>query len=241
MNTHVDEIAPDIFRISTYVTQAGLQFAQFLIRDDEPLLYHTGHNSLFAQVLPAVKSLIDVTKLRWISFSHNESDESGSLNQWLGCAPHAVTLAGLIAVRTGLVDSAIRPPKVVEDDARLTIGRHTLRFLITPYVPHSWESSLLHDETEKVLFCSDLLLQRGETDALSDDILTPAVRDLEAGQQTPFHDAIPYTRLTGPTLARLAALAPRVLAPMHGACYRGDGAAVLRAYAGHVKRVLGAP
>lgn len=240
MSTTIDEIAPDIFRISTYVPAANLQFAQFLIRDDEPLLYHTGQNSLFAQVLPAVQSLTDVAKLRWIGFSHNEADESGALNQWLARAPHAVTLAGLVAARTGIIDSASRAPRVLDDDARLTTGRHTLHFLLTPYVPHSWESSLLYDETEGVLFCSDLLLQQGETGAFRDDILTPAVADLEQNQQTPFRDAIPYTPLTGPTLERLAGLAPKVLAPMHGACWRGDGAPVLKAYAGHLRRVLGA-
>jgi adenosylmethionine---8-amino-7-oxononanoate aminotransferase len=39
--TSITEIAPDVFRISTFVPEANLQFNQFLLRDDEPLLFHS--------------------------------------------------------------------------------------------------------------------------------------------------------------------------------------------------------
>ena len=35
------EIAPDVYRLSTYVPELNLQFNQFLVKDDEPLLYHS--------------------------------------------------------------------------------------------------------------------------------------------------------------------------------------------------------
>jgi hypothetical protein len=35
----IDEIAPDLYRVSIYVPQFDLQFNHFLIRDDEPLLF----------------------------------------------------------------------------------------------------------------------------------------------------------------------------------------------------------
>ncbi|HEX7387789.1 MAG TPA: MBL fold metallo-hydrolase [Castellaniella sp.] len=234
----IDEIAPDIFRITTYVSAADLQFSQFLIRDDEPLLYHTGHNRLFPEVLAAVRSLIKPEALRWIGFSHNESDENGSLNQWLEQAPHATALAGVVAAATGVNDVAIRPPRVLQDDERLCTGRHTLRFLITPYVPHSWESSLLFDETEQVLFCSDLFVQHGNPPLVRDDILTPAIADLQRNQSTPFRDSIPFTSRTRPTLARLAALKPKTLATMHGSVFHGDCAPVLNALGEKLEEVL---
>ena len=39
----IDEIAPDLYRVSIYAPQLDLQFNHFLIKDDEPLLFHTGH------------------------------------------------------------------------------------------------------------------------------------------------------------------------------------------------------
>jgi hypothetical protein len=43
----IDEIAPDVYRVSLYVSQFDLQFNHFLIRDDEPLLFHTGMRRMF--------------------------------------------------------------------------------------------------------------------------------------------------------------------------------------------------
>ncbi|MGH8156326.1 MAG: hypothetical protein ACREP0_14080 [Rhodanobacteraceae bacterium] len=235
----ITEIAPDVFRISVYFKPADLQFNEFLVRDDEPLLYHTGSNALFPEVLAAAHSLIDVSSLRWIGFSHFEADECGSLNRWLDVAPHATPLAGLVAATTCINDFSARPPRVLDDDATFTTGRHTFRFLVTPYVPHNWESSLLHDETAHTLFCSDLLLQHGAPAPLADAVLERAVHDLEEGQHGPFHDSIPYARGTPGTLARLAALAPRTLAIMHGASFEGDGGAALRDFDRELDRVLG--
>lgn len=237
--TRIDEIAPDVFRISTYVEAAGLQFNQFLLRDDAPLLYHAGQNALFDPVLQAVRSLIDVRDLHWIGFSHFEADECGALNRWLRVAPRAQPLTGVVAATTCINDYAERAPQVLADGAVLHTGRHTLRWLATPHLPHNWEASLLHDETGQVLFCSDLLLQRGRTPARSGDVLGPAVAALEQGQQGPLHDATPWTHHTPLQIERLAALAPRTLAIMHGASAEGDGAALLRDYGRALERVLG--
>lgn len=237
--SRIDEIGPDIFRISTYVPAADLQFNQFLIRDDQPLLYHTGQKTLFPEVLAAVGSLIKVDDLRWIGFSHFESDECGSLNRWYGHAPQAQALAGQLAARTCISDFSDRAPRVLDDDEKLVLGRHTLRFLATPYVPHSWEASLLFDETEKVLFCSDLLLQRGDPQAAFDpDILEHAMKCLGSGQTGLFRDPIPYMRTSATTFARLAALCPETLATMHGASFRGDCSLMLHDYDYELSRLL---
>lgn len=239
--SEVTEIAADVFRISTFVAGPDLQFNQFLVRDTEPLLYHAGQTGLFPDILAAVRLLLDPTTLRWIGFSHFESDECGALNRWLDVAPAAQPLADVVSAATAINEFSQRPPHVLADDAEFTTGRHTWRYLVTPYVPHNWSSSLLFDATEHVLFCSDLLLQRGNPAPLSDDVLTPALRDLARGQQGPFHDSIPYTRTTAEVFARLEALQPKVLAIMHGASFRGDGAAVLRAYHDELRQMLGAP
>lgn len=239
--TTITEVAPDVFRISTYVKAADLQFNQFLVRDDEPLLYHTGQNALFAETRTAVASLIDVAALRWIGFSHFESDECGSLNQWLAAAPHATPLAGLLAAATCINDFASRPARVLEDAASFATGRHTFQFLATPYVPHNWESSLLYDTTARVLFSSDLLLQHGNPAPVIDDVLEPALRDFAAGQRGPFRDSVPWTPHTAATLERLAALAPGTLAIMHGAACVGDAAATLRGFSTGLQRLLADP
>lgn len=237
--SRIDEIAADVFRISTYVDAAGLQFNQFLIRDDEPLLYHAGQNALFADILDAVESLVDPGALRWIGLSHFEADECGALNRWLAAAPNALPLAGLVAARTSIDDFAARAPRVLADDEVLGIGRHRLRLLATPHLPHNWEASLLFDETERVLFCSDVLAQHGRTAPVAADVLEHAVHGLEQGERGPMRHAIPYTGATHATFERLAGLGPATLAIMHGASYQGDGAGVLREFGRALARVVG--
>jgi flavorubredoxin len=76
--TQVDEIAPDIFRMSTWVpdiTENGFTFNQFLLTGDEPMLFHCGHRQLFPAVSAAINQVVPLEKLRWISFGHIEADE----------------------------------------------------------------------------------------------------------------------------------------------------------------------
>ncbi len=87
MESTVTEVAPEIFRISTYHPEFGIQFNQFLVKDDEPFLMHTGLKKMFSTTFDAVASVFDPSKLRWIGFSHFESDECGALNEWLKIVP----------------------------------------------------------------------------------------------------------------------------------------------------------
>mgnify|MGYP001348961546 FL=1 len=228
MHTTIDEIAPDIFRLSTLVPQVapgGFSFNQFLIRDEQPFLFHTGMRQLYPSVSAAVSQIIDIADLRWISFGHVEADECGAMNLFLADAPRAEVIHGATACMVSLNDLADRPPHIIGDDP-LVIGTHQLRFLPTPHVPHGWESGLWFDETTRTLFSGDLFTQIGDVPAVvEDDIVAPALIAEEL-----FHSTSYRPNLV-PTLERLAALEPTTLAVMHGSSYRGDGAIQLRALA----------
>jgi flavorubredoxin len=227
--TTIDEIAADVFRISTYVPEANLQFGQFLVRDEEPLLFETGMKGLFPVVRDAVAKLIDPATLRWVSFSHFEADECGSLNEWLALAPRAQAACSLVGAIVSIDDFAGRPTRQLADGEVFTTGAKRFHFLHTPHVPHCWEAGMLFEETERTLFCTDVLHQSGERPPLGGLELVGVCREsLLEYQQGPFANYLSYTRLTRPTLDRLAALEPRTLATMHGSVLRGDGATALR-------------
>jgi len=105
----VTEIAPDVYRISTYESQFKLQFNQFLVKDKEPLLFHTGMKGMFPVVREAVARILDPATIRWIGFSHFESDECGSLNEWLQAAPLAQPLCTVVAAREVSVPPLYHP------------------------------------------------------------------------------------------------------------------------------------
>jgi len=195
---------------------------------------------MFPLVRDAVARVIDPSALRWISFSHFEADECGALNDWLGLAPHAQTVCGLVGALVSVNDFAVRQARVLAQDEILKTGKYRFRFLQTPHVPHNWEACLLFEEVTHTLLCSDLFSHEGDVEAVTgSDVVDRARRALIEGQQGPFANAYPYTPLTGPILHRLADLRPKQLALMHGSTFVGDGERVLRDLATDMQEVLG--
>ena len=225
METRVDEIAERIYRLSTFLPEvgpSGLTFNQFLVDAEEPLLFHCGQRALFPAVSGAVARVLDIRRLRWIAFSHVEADECGALGEWLAAAPQATVTHGAIGCAIWLNDQAPRPPRVLRNDEVLDLGGRRVRRLDTPHVPHCWDAGLLFEETTGALFCSDLFTHVGNPPALTGgDILEPAIA---AETQFGFTTVGPAT---GATIRRLAALAPRTLAVMHGSSFSGDGGTLL--------------
>ena len=238
--TTVTEIAPDFYRISTFIPEADLQFNQFLIRDDEPLLFHTGMKSLFPTVREAVATVINPAKIRWIGFSHFEADECGSLNDWLQLAPEAQPVCSMVGAIVSINDFATRPAKEMNDGDTLSTGQYRFKFLHTPHVPHCWEAGLLFEETKGTLLSSDLFHQCGDVEPLTEsDVIERARKTLVDYQAGPLANYMPYTKHTDGVMQRLAALKPRTLAPMHGSAYVGDGERAVRELALVMKEVLG--
>lgn len=238
---HVTEIAPDLFRITTFVEPFNLQFSQFLVRDDEPLLFHTGPRALFSEVKAAVASLIDPQTLRWIGFSHFESDECATLPEWQQLAPQSQAVCSVVGKLVSVDDClALRPAKGMTDGEVLQTGTYRFRFLATPHVPHCWEAGLLFEETERTLLCSDLLHQEGDVEPMTEsDVIGRCRKTLVEYQQGPLANYMPYCTLTDATLQRLAALQPKRLATMHGSVYVGDGRKALQDLAMIWREVLG--
>jgi flavorubredoxin len=236
----VTEIAPDLFRISIYVSDIDLQFNQFLVRDAEPLLFHTGPRAMFAQVRDAVAKVLDPATVRWIGFSHFESDECGSLPEWQQLAPQSTAVCSVVGKLVSVDDCmALRPAWGMSDGDVLNTGRYRYRFLSTPHVPHCWEAGLLFEETQRTLLCSDLFHQNGDVEATTQsDVVGRSRQVLVEYQQGPLANYLPYSTLTDPTLKRLAELQPKTLATMHGSAYVGDGARALCDLAVMFKEVL---
>ncbi|MEW6126008.1 MAG: MBL fold metallo-hydrolase [Acidobacteriota bacterium] len=229
--TNIHEIADGIYRINTPVSMnvgpGGFSFNQYLIVDDEPLLFHTGPRKMFSLVQEAVASVMPVEQLRYVSFSHVEADECGSLNEWLVAAPQSVPLCGNIAAMTSINDLADRAPRALADGETLTLGKHRVRWFDTPHLPHGWECGYLIEEQTRTFLCGDLFTQGGANHPAitQSDILEPS----EALRQK--LDYFAHAKNTGAMLERLAATEPSTLACMHGSAWQGDGAKLLRALA----------
>lgn len=227
--TNVHEIADGIYRINTPIVidggPGGFSFNQYLIIDDEPLIFHTGPRKMFPLVREAVASVMPVEKLRYVAFSHVEADECGSLNEWLAAAPQSVPLCGTVAAVVSIGDLADRPPRALADGEKLSLGKSSVQWFDTPHLPHAWECGFLMEERSKTLLCGDLFTQPGpgERPLVESDILGPS-ETFRRGM-----DYYSHTKDGRAMIERLANAGPTTLACMHGSAWRGDGAALLRA------------
>lgn len=239
--TSISEIASDLYRISTYVPEANLQFNQFLVRDEQPFLFHTGMRSLFAPVKDAVSQLIDPATIRWIGFSHFEADECGSLREWQSLAPGASAACSLVAKLVSVDDVvAARPARPLNDGEVIDTGKYRLRFIRTPHVPHCWDAGLFFEETQATLLCSDLFHQNGDVEPLtSADVVGRFRQTLLDYEKGPFASYMPYTPHTAPILERLSLLKPKAIATMHGSTFVGNGEKAIGDLAVAMEEILG--
>jgi flavorubredoxin len=239
MSTRIDEIADGVYRISTLVPDIGpdgFSFNQFLIEAEQPLLFHTGHRSMFPLVTEQIARILPVERLRWITFGHIESDECGAMNQFLSAAPHAEVAHGELGCMVSLNEMADRAPRPLADGEVIDLGGKRVVHYDTPHVPHGWEARVLYEETTGTLLCGDLFSHLGDGPALSqDDLVGPA----EIAEDV--FRATCLTPSTGPTIRRLAELKPRTLAVMHGSSFSGDcNSALLRLAEGYEARLTAA-
>ncbi len=228
--TNVHEIADGIYRINTPVKipgSGGFSFNQYLIVDDEPLLFHAGLRKMFPLVCEALATILPVEKLRYVTVSHTEADEAGALNDWLAAAPDSEPVCGRVATMVSIGDLADRPPRALADGEVLSLGKHSVRWFDTPHLPHAWDCGYMIEEQTATLLCGDLFTQGGSDLApiTESDILGPS----EAFRHQ--MDYFSHTKNARAMLERLAGANPETLACMHGSAWRGDGADLLRALA----------
>ncbi|HEX3431852.1 MAG TPA: hypothetical protein VHT03_13305 [Rhizomicrobium sp.] len=237
MITRIDPITGGIYRISTFVPQiaapAGFAFNQYLVEADEPFLFHCGPRNMFAAVCRAVETVMPVSRLRWISFGHVESDECGSMNQWLAAAPEAQVVHGFTGCLVSLNDIADRAPRPLADGEALDLGGKRVRWIDTPHVPHAWESGLVFEETTATLFTGDLFTHAGNGPVITRDSIVPAA----IAAEDMFH-ATSLAPNIGRTIRNLAKLRPQRLAVMHGTCFEGDCETELKGLAAYYEAAL---
>jgi flavorubredoxin len=227
--TNLHEIAPGIYRINTPVEipGGGFNFNQYLIADDEPLVFHTGLRGMFPLVAEAIAKVLPLDSLRYVAFAHVEADEMGGLNQFLAAASRAVPVCSQVAAMVSVNDLADRPARALADGEVLSLGKHSLRWIDAPHVPHGWENGFMMETSTRTLLCGDLFTQggSGEQALTESDVLGPS----EAFRAQ--MDYYAHAPQTAAVLERLAGEQPQLLACMHGSAWKGDGARLLRALA----------
>src|SRR4051812_48796406 len=188
MTAKIDEIGDGIFRLSIFVPEVGpggFTFNHFLIKGDEPLLFHCGKRKMFPMLAEAVARVVPLERLRWASFGHFEADECGAMNEWLAAAPHVELMHGMTGCRVSVADMADRAPRVLANDEIVDIGGKRIRYIDTPHVPHGWDAGVIFEESTRTLFCGDLFAHFGDPPPLTrSDIVSLAMAGSDSTYST---------------------------------------------------------
>jgi flavorubredoxin len=226
--TKITRIINNVYRISTYIPEGNFQCCQFLITDEQPLLYHTGLRSHYPQIYEAIYTVIHPEKLKWFGFIHFEADECGSIQHWQTVAPNATFFCSTIGKQVSVDDISLHPVKGMNDNETFSTGKFHFRYILTPHVPHGWDSGMLFEETRRILFCSDLFHQQGDVEAITkEDIADRFKTVINTCQKMQFNEYLALTNNTDKILERLASLKPKIIAPMHGSVFIGNGEQVI--------------
>lgn len=216
LKTQIDQLSGNIYRICLYEEGGFIAFNHFLIVDEKPTLIHMGHQKAFPVLYEQVSQLIDPAKLKYLCFSHLESDESGALNDWLSVALDAEICIGKICA-SSVKDLTERPIRVLKDNEKILLGKEALVLLETPHVPHNWDACLYYATEQKVLFGSDLGTQTGFKEIFT--TVDPSDEIMALQKKIGYMSYGPHLRTV---IDRLKALDVEILAVMHGSSLRKE-------------------
>ena len=170
------KIVDGVYRISSSAGMGGFTFNQFLIQDEKNTLIHTGSVQQFKAIADSIKEIIDIKKLNYLFISHFESDECGSICNFLGANASLMPVCGAITARQLQGFGMYGNPQVVKPGDELALGKRKLSFLSYPSEMHLWEGLLAYETTDKILFSSDLFVARGAEGAIKKTTRTEALK-----------------------------------------------------------------
>ncbi len=236
METQTSEIAEGIYRFSTFVPDVGptgLTFNQYLIDDEQPLLFHTGHRAAFPLLAEAIATITPLDRLRWITFGHLEADECGAMNQLLAAAPAGPGRPWRARMH-GVAQRHGRPPTRYPCSTARHRTRRSTGFAIStrPMSPMAGRraSSTRRRPTRCCAETSSPSSATGRRSPRTTSSVCCPSRGRLRGQ-------LPHAQHRS-TLGDLRDLNPSTLAVMHGSCYAGDGSVALLALADDYDRRL---
>ncbi len=208
----------------------GVSYNSYLIADETVALVDTVDACYFEVFLRKIRSIIGERPIRYLIINHMEPDHSGSIRLIRQHYPDIVIVGnkqtfGMIEGFYGVTDGQY----VVKEGDFLTLGRHTLRFYLTPMV-HWPETMMTFDETDGVLFSGDGFGCFGTLDGgfLDTRINTDRYWD----EMTRYYSNIvgKYGSPVQKALAKLKDLPVRAICSTHGPVWTEQAAKVVGIY-----------
>ncbi len=208
----VDDTTLDLFE-SQYVIPEGVSYNSYLIMDEKIALMDTVDARGAEEWEKNLLNELNGKKVDYVIVSHMEPDHAGSLKRVVELFPE-VTLVGnaktFVMIKQFYEDMEIKNTLVVKEGDTLSLGGHTLNFVMAPMV-HWPEVMVTYESSEKVLFSADGF---GKFGALS---LTQNEEDWACEARRYYFNIVgKYGAPVQTLLKKAAALDIAMICPLHG-------------------------
>ena len=128
----------------------------FVIKGSEPVLVDTGAVVESEEFMPALRSVIDPTDLKWIWLTHTDFDHIGSLHQLLAENPQLRVITTFLGVGIMSLFAPLPMDRVhfVNPGEKITVGDRTLSAVKPPAFDNP-STTGFYDDKSGVFFSSD--------------------------------------------------------------------------------------
>lgn len=195
---------------------------QFLIiQKNHGILIDPGSESIFDVMYDAVERHIGIANLKFIFFSHQDPDVSGSITQWSVASPAKILISGLwtrFMSHYGLLDME-RISAIPDNGAKISYGEDFLQFIPAHFL-HSPGNFSLYDSRARIVFSGDI-----GAAVMSPLEVYKEVVDFDAHQ--PLLEGFHKRYMAGNRFIRQWVKLVRnypvdIIAPQHGALFRSE-------------------
>ena len=194
----------------------GTSYNAYLIEGSEKTVLLDSVDPQMADELLA--QLEGVSKIDYVISHHAEQDHSGTIPQVLEKYPAARLISTPKA--KGLLMDLLRIPEesfiTVKDGETLSLGDKTLKFIHAPWV-HWPETMVTYLKEDRILFSCDFF---GSHIATTDLFVTDEGRVCEAAKRYYAEIMMPFRKVIGKNLEKLASYDIEMIAPSHGQIFK---------------------
>lgn len=207
----VDDTTLDLFE-GQYVIPDGVSYNSYLILDEKIALMDTVDTRGMSEWENRLSAALEGKKVDYVIVQHMEPDHAGSLS-WLVELFPEITVVGnaktFAMINQFFENINIKNTLVVKEGDTLSLGKHTLNFIMAPMV-HWPEVMVTYEESERVLFSADGF---GKFGALS---LTEEKDWACEARRYYFNIVGKYGAPVQTLLKKAAALDINMICPLHG-------------------------
>ena len=217
-----------------YSVPRGVSYNSYLLRDDKNVLFDTVDRAVAGVFFDNVKHALNGAPLHYVVVLHMEPDHSATLSDLLARYPEAKVVCNdkIFSMMERFFGPQDRERVIfVKEGDTLSLGRHTLRFMMAPMV-HWPEVMVAYEESEHILFSADAFGTFGALDGalFADEV--DFMRDyLDEARRYYCNIVGKYGAQVQALLKKAATVPIDLLCPLHGFVWRKDIGLYVEKYA----------